>query len=110
MISFKRTTITVVRPAWTTERGDRIPDWDNATTHTVPGCRLQPADGEEDHDNRDGVVRRWNVHGPAGADVDAHDRVRLGGLDYDVDGPVRDWPSPTGALAHTEFALQITEG
>lgn len=111
MISFKTQTITVLRPGTRSERGDTIPDWATATTHTVPGCCVQPDNGDEVTDRgRDAVVRRWKVLGPAGADVTSLDRVRWDGADYDVDGPIASWSSPSGALAHVEFVIQRVEG
>lgn len=109
-ISFKRDTVTVIRPAWIVERGDRIADWGNATEHTVPGCRVQPVVGQEIHDNRDAIVTRWNLFAPSAADIESTDRVRHQGVVYEVEGDIRRWPSPTGALANTQATLQRVEG
>lgn len=111
MISFKTQVITVIRPGTRIERGDTIPDWVTATTHTVPGCSVQPDGGDEVTDrSRDAIVRRWKIMGPPGADITPLDRVRWDGADYNVDGPISNWSSPSGALAHTEFAIQRVEG
>lgn len=111
MISFKNETVTVIRPAMITERGNEVPNWENATTHTVSGCRVQPATGEEIQSaTRDAIVPRWTLFAPAGADIDARDRIRYGGADHDIDGALRPWSSPTGRLAHIEASLLRVEG
>jgi len=109
-VSFKREVIVVIRPAWINERGDLMPDWDNATEHVVPGCRVQPATGDEIHGRRDAVINRWNLYAPANADITALDRVRHDGIVCEVDGNIRQWKSPTGALAHIEAQLKRAEG
>lgn len=109
-ISFKNQTVTVIRPAWVNERGTLIPDWGNVTEHTVTGCRVQPAAGDEVHGLRDAVINRWNLYAPPAADIEATDRVRYAGIVYDVEGEIRRWPSPTGFLANTQATLQRVEG
>jgi hypothetical protein len=109
-ISFLTQTITRVRPVYTTERGDQVADWTNATTTDLTGWRLQPLVGEELLGLRDAVTRRWKAFGPPGVDVTELDRIRYAGVEYEVDGFVQRWPSPTGVLAHTELILKRVEG
>lgn len=109
-ISFKNQTITVIRPAWIVDRGDLVPDWDNATEHQISGCRVQPAAGDEVHGNRDAIANRWHLYAPPNADIDSLDRVRHQGVTYEVEGDIRRWPSPTGALANTQATLERWEG
>jgi hypothetical protein len=114
-ISFKTEAITVIRPAWHTERGTPVPDWANATEHEVTGCRLQPASSERvlftaAGQARDAAVSTLRLFAPADADLDVRDRVRYRGVVYDLTGPPARWPSPTGALAHLEAELRRTEG
>lgn len=110
MISFATQTVTVIRAVWVSERGDEIPDWDNATEHDITGCRFQPGATTEVHDNRDALVSSPALFAPVDADLNARDRVRFGGDVYDVDGEIRRWLSPTGALAHAEATLRKVDG
>lgn len=118
-VSFKNQTVVVVRPDWVVERGNRIPDWSNATEFPVSGCRVQPMTGDEvmfsgasdeGGTNRDSVITRWKLFGPPGMDIEAYDRVRHLGKTYEVEGPPQEWPSPTGVLRHTEARLMLVEG
>lgn len=111
MISFKNQSVTVIRPAYTVERGNQVPDWKAATEHTVTGCRVQPAAGtEEQSTTRDAIVNRWVLFAPTGVDITARDRIRHNGVVYQIDGSLRPWSSPTGALAHIEADLLRVEG
>lgn len=114
-------TVTVIRPAWRMERGNRLPDWKNATNTTVTGCRVQPMQGEEilfsgsasteGGTARDARLFRYKLFAPIGADIDARDRVSVGGTDvYEVDGPPQPWPGPTGIIAHQEARLKRVDG
>lgn len=109
-ISFLNQTVTVIRPAWVSERGDLVADWINATEHPITKCRVQPVVGDEIRNNRDAVITRWTLFAPTGADIESTDRVRHAGTVYDVDGDIRRWPSPTGELASTQATLQRVEG
>lgn len=119
MISFKNQTVTVVRPTTIVERGDTMFNWDITTQHDISGCRLQPMATEEAHFTgssqgggtaRDAIVTRWMLFTPPGPDLTPYDRVRHGGVDYEVEGQVRNWPSPTGALVHSEVVLRRVDG
>jgi hypothetical protein len=101
-------TITVLRAGTVTDHGTTVPDWTAATTHDVAGCSVQPATGREERTNRDAITSVWRVYGPSGADVRDSDRVRWGGVDYDIDGPVQRWS--VGFLDHIEFALRAVAG
>lgn len=109
-ISFKRDSVTIIRPNYVTERGDLVKSWTGATEHTETGWRVQPLVGDEVLGDRDAVVRRWKGLGPPAADITEMDRVRHAGIVYEVDGAVQRWPSPTGLLAHTEVTLKLVEG
>jgi hypothetical protein len=109
-VSFATDTVTVIRAARVTERGDEYLDWDDTTEHDIERCRWQPGGGSELHGRRDGIVTEANLFAPLGADIDARDRIRFAGVVYDIDGPLKPWRSATGALAHTEIALKIAEG
>lgn len=121
MISFKNQAITVIRPTeWIDERGDRFPNWDTAAEHLVTGCRLQPMASDELHFTgsseseggvaRTAVITRWRLFTPHDPDLQALDRVRYDGTVYEIDGQVQDWPSPTGALRHSEVILRRVDG
>lgn len=113
-ISFATDVIPVTRPAWTVQRGDRIPDWSNATTHTVPGCRIQPASAAEVHSTggatRDAMVTTARIFAPVDADIQPYDRISWVGWMWEVEGQPLRWRSPTGMLAHRELIVRRVEG
>lgn len=107
-------TITVVRPSWTIQRGDRIADWSAPTEHDVTGCEVQPQSAAEITSTgavtRQAVAHELRVFAPAGADVDEHDRARYRGTLYEVTSVAR-WDAPAGSsLGHTEATLRRIEG
>lgn len=111
MPSFHRDTVTVVRPTIGPNRyGDDVVDWSTPTLIDIPGCRVIPAAGAEMVVDRDQVIRRSLLFAPPSADIRATDRIRWQGADYDVDGDVRHWRGPSGALAHIEADLVRVEG
>jgi hypothetical protein len=120
VISFKNQTITVIRASRIEERGDEILNWDAASEWDIDGCRLQPMATEEVQFTgsvaseggtaRSAIVTRWKVFGPVGADIAPLDRARYVDDVYDVEGQIGRWPSPSEALAHTEFVLRRVEG
>jgi hypothetical protein len=113
VVSFGRKTVTRLRATTAVERGDTVYVWDSPATLDVAGCVFQPIPAEEiqrDRENRDAVIRRWRLITPPGVDITEHDRVRVDGTDYDVDGSVQRWVGPTGALAHDEIELKRVDG
>jgi hypothetical protein len=120
-LSFHRDTVTVIRPSYRIDRGRRIAVWSPPASQTVArGCRVQPMHGEEilfsgsasteGGTARDARVTRWKLFAPTQVALNARDRVRFGGVVYEVDGPPQRWGSPTGLLRHTEAWLKIVEG
>lgn len=112
MLSFHTDTVIRLRAVPTIDRyGDQVPgDWTTADQLPIAGCRVQPAAGPEVVVDRDEITRRWFLWAPANADVLATDRIRWQGADYEIQGEVRRWPSPTGNLAHIECDLLRVEG
>lgn len=107
-------TITVIRPATRVDRyGDTVEDWDDPVETEVGGCKVNPLAGTEDTgrlDDRAALSRRWSVNAPPDADIHAHDRVRFDDTEYQVDGDVSRWRSPTGMVSHLYFELIRWEG
>jgi hypothetical protein len=112
MISFHTDTIVVLRAPLVDDPdyGNQVPDWPNATETTVTGCRVQPERGSDYTIDREAVLTRWRLFAPPTIDLLATDRVRHDGVDYDVEGSVERWPSPTNALAHVEARLRRVDG
>lgn len=100
-LSFARTVVTVDRPGLTNDHGALVPDYTDVTTHTVPGCVVQP--GGTSSDPIVGLTRADRIiHAPVDADLRAYDRLTLPGDQghfYVGDEPVL-WPSPTGSVSH----------
>ena len=110
-IGFQVDTVTRLRASAATSRyGDSVRDWSTPDEIDIERCRVKPAGGSEDTVDRDGQIRRLLLFAPPTADILATDRIRWREVDYEVTGPVRHWPSPTGRLAHLEIDLEIVEG
>lgn len=110
-MTLRTDTVTLLTPALVTDRGVSYPDWGNATETVVAGCRWQPmVSDEETAQGRQGVVKRLMLFGPPDMALTEHSRVRIDGDDYDVDGHVRRWSSPSGSLDHIEAHLMRAEG
>ena len=106
-------TVTVVRPASTTNRyGDTVDDWDNATRTDVAGAKVAPAGGSAlDAAGRQGVTYDLEVVLPAGTDLADGDHVEVRGATYRLAGPVEDWRSPFTSRRHgLVVPLTRTEG
>lgn len=109
--SFYRHSVTRIRPATTTSRGSTIPDWSTATSKTISGCHLQPASTSLSMDGRVlGISDGYTCYMPAGADVQAGDRIVYNGNTYTINGDIREWPSASGGLDHIELHLMRWSG
>lgn len=105
-------TITVVRPATTTDRyGNAISDWTSATRTDIDGCAVAPRSSSEDNIGRQAVIVGLTVYAPAGADIRPTDRLEVRGDDYEVDGDVGDWRNPfTGSRPGLEVPVKRVAG
>jgi hypothetical protein len=106
-------TVTVAKPAWTTDRyGNIAPDWSNATVSTYDHCVAYPGTTDEVTDGREtGVEVGLTLLLPYGADVAAMDRVTWRGSVYEVVGEAYEWRSPlTGWQPGTEVPLRAFAG
>ena len=101
MISWWNDTISRKRPGTKTERGSVIPDWSTASELVIGGCHVQPASTSLTQDGRiEGLFEGMTLYAPATADIKAGDHIIYNGNEYAINGEVKDWPSPTGQLAH----------
>lgn len=106
MISWWNDTITRKRPGTKTERGSVIPDWSKTSDLTITGCHVQPASTSLTQDGRiEGLFEGMTLYAPATADIKAGDHIICKGNEYAINGEVKDWPSPTGQLAHLVINL-----
>ncbi|MDO8308566.1 MAG: hypothetical protein Q7V58_09475 [Actinomycetota bacterium] len=105
--SWAATTIDVVRPATTVDRGTTIVDWDAppASDVEVANCVVAPGPSVEDLANRTSVIVRWTVSLPPGTDVLATDGIRVNGHVYRVNGEPQPWTSPSGLVDHIRVEL-----
>lgn len=106
MISWWNDTISRKRPGEKTERGSVVPDWSKASVLAISGCHVQPASTSLTQDGRiEGLFEGMTLYAPATADIKAGDHVLFNGNEYAINGEVKDWPSPTGQLAHLVINL-----
>lgn len=104
-------TVTIIRPGPPTrdEYGNDVVG--AATEIDVPGCAVAPRTSSEDVQARDQVIEGLTVWMPAGTDVRPTDRVRRGGLLYEIDGEAGAWSSPfTGFRGPVQVSLTRTAG
>ncbi|OOB90293.1 hypothetical protein [Rathayibacter sp. VKM Ac-2630] len=105
--SFARMVIIRKRYPKINDQGTLVPDYSQAPdVETIAGCWLEPITSTEVTDDRLAVATGYQVVAPAAADVNAEDRVQYAGADFEVEGEPMRVPSPTGALAHTQFVLR----
>lgn len=107
-LSFANQTVERMRATVVTDRyGNETRDWDNPQVTTVSNCIVAPMSGEETL-SLDGqhVISRWKLDVPEGTDIISIDRVRYDDREYEIDGWVQHWPSPTGRIAHVEAVLK----
>lgn len=111
MSSIKRETWVHLSPVMVDDRGTTVPDWSQPVEASVNGCRFQPLAGDELTElGRQGIVERGTLYAPFYI-WNAHDRARSpDGVVYEVDGPPRNWESPTGYLRHQEVPLRRVTG
>lgn len=105
MLSFMTQTLTRKRPAFVTDHGNSVPDYDATATATLDGWTVQPGTTDVDRVNRQGVMISWTAIGPADADVLATDHFVHQGVEYELDGEPARWKSPTGAVSNTVLFL-----
>lgn len=111
ILSFWTQSIVRLRPGTKMERGSEVPDWDDPDTLVINGCSVQPASTSLTQDGRiEGVADGLTVYAPAGADVQAGDRVEYAGNVYTINGDVLSWPSASGTLDHLHLNLMRWRG
>lgn len=98
--------VTVKRAPLVERRGSTVRDWDNASSHCVSGCSVQPASTASNKDGRaEQVTDRYELLAPPCSDVEAGDRIVFGGRVFEIDGAPYEWKSPTGRVAHLHAHL-----
>lgn len=106
-------TVRRLRPAVTTDRGDVFLDHSRATATEVESADVQPAVGaEEVGAGRDATLAEYMVldyDSPRGFWQDT-DLVEINGVAYQIEGHVREVPSATGGLSHTQLVVNRWEG
>ena len=105
-------TVTVLTGVASVDRyGNAILDWSTPTERQVAGCAVAPRSSSEDRDGRAGVIVGLSLYLPAGCRLTAQERVRVRGVDYEVDGEPGDWRDPfDGVAAGVEVALRVVHG
>lgn len=109
-------TVTILRPGLATQ-DDYGNDVHGAPTEIpVAGCAVAPRDStgagsNEIVDARDTVITGLTLWAPYGTDIRATDRIRVGGLVYEVDGTSGSFRSPfTGSTGPVVATLELVTG
>lgn len=106
--SFLKDTIIRLRPGTREVRGQAIADWSAATELTITGCSVQPANTALFQDGRElGITDSMTIYAPAGADIVAGDRIKIGDAIYDINGDALTW---NGAANISFKRLNLTGG
>lgn len=74
---FAKQTIVLLEPVLIVERGETVEDWAAPLRTPVPGCSVQPGDGDADHVHADGETADYTVYVPPGAALPEKFRVEL---------------------------------
>ena len=107
---FCRHTVTVYRAPLKEARGSTVRDWENATTHEVAGCSVQPSSTASNFEREEQVTDRWQLFAPPNSDIQTGDRVEFDGTIYEIDGAPYQWESATGRVTHKQAHLIEWEG
>lgn len=99
--------VTVTTPARTSDAyGNEILDYEAGSSRELRGY-VQPQTGGEETVDRNAVSRQYLLF--TNEEVAALDRVTWDGRTFEVQGPSRDWDTPSGAHHH-ETLLTLVEG
>lgn len=109
-------TVTIIRPGPATQDsyGNDAPG--PPTETPIPGCGVAPRDStgsaaNEITDARDTVISGLTLYAPYGTDVRATDKIRVGGVLYEVVGLPGSFRSPfTGSTGPVVVALELVTG
>lgn len=104
--------ITRIRPGTKTERGSLIFDWSagKISKQTIKGCSVQPSATSLSQDGRVlGVSEQLTAYLPAGADVQAGDRIEYDGDVYTIQGEPKIWHAAAN-LSNIQLTLIRWEG
>lgn len=89
-------------------------DWDNARTVYTLRASVQPVRDERPHDARDPdretAFTIYRVYTPGQIDIRASDRIRYGGLVFEVIGSSLVWSAATGRNAYTLAIVRRLDG
>jgi len=111
-LSFATVEITVLRPGVVNDHGKLVPDYTNLTSHSEPGCIVQPGGSGEDI-AEDLTTADRIIYAPPGADVRRLDLVELPSQSgrWRVRSEPAPWRPPLGYLDHLALvAVRHTEG
>lgn len=107
-------TVSVVTAGEATDpySGEPVADWDSATFADVTGVAVEPRPSQEPaQDARNAVISGFTLYFPAGAAIDAGNRVIVRGRTYSVLGEPAVWRNPfTGWEPGMVVQVERTEG
>jgi hypothetical protein len=107
-----RVAVDVLRASLDTEAryGASQRDWATATTTTIQGCAVLPANTDETDVGREYAATHMRLYAPSDADIATTDRVLWRGQTFEVDGPPTVWCDDDGQVHHVEASLKRLAG
>ena len=101
--------VEVLAASAVTDHGNDTLDWSSPSSLAVSGCSFQPTAGSIDHNHRTGEQYVATLYMPPGTPITASNRVRFGGVTYELTSPPIAWETGLG-LDHVEVHLSVWEG
>jgi hypothetical protein len=110
--SFADETVEIIRPTWVIERGSKKPDYNQPeSTFLISGCLVdRQQHAHKDRLGRQEIEIRLVLFAPPNSDIRTYDRIKHGGIVYDISGAPHNQKSPTGLVSHTTVDLVVWEG
>ena len=113
-IPWARDTVYRKRPTFTEERGLKVAVWDDAEPEPIELCSVQPAttDGYAVAAGgaRNDTMRRRKVFMQPYVDIKETDHIVFEGHEYEIEGEIQPWRSPSGTIDHLFLYMVEWEG